>query len=198
MRNENIFGDTPDAPPDPLEAKVAELKTKLAMHHAILNLYLTRYPLNDPETGDSLVSFDLDDPNSFLHPKGKKRGRPVLLSDEALLRRRDQMLHWLDMLKNQLEPALNIAKSQEQLKEQLLFHFPNRDGDRTLARLLYQDAGVFWDFLQNRRYTGKPKQIADAMAGVPELSWRRSMDRCTRVAPLSDNEVKPHTQMPVE
>jgi hypothetical protein len=34
--------------------------------------------------------------------------------------------------------------------------------------------------LQSGRYTGEPRQIAYAIAGVPELAWRTSLDRGTK------------------
>ena len=51
-------------------------------------------------------------------------------------------------------------------------------GEDTRAhRQLTQHTGRLWEFLHSGRYTGDPRQIAYAMAGVPKLAWRTSLDR---------------------
>ena len=43
---------------------------------------------------------------------------------------------------------------------------------------VWRHAEELWDFLTSGRYHGDPRQIANALAGVPILSWRRSFDIC--------------------
>jgi len=37
-----------------------------------------------------------------------------------------------------------------------------------------------WAFLTSGRYKGEPREIAYAMAGVPDMKWRSSLDACTK------------------
>ena len=54
---------------------------------------------------------------------------------------------------------------------------------------LTENIGTLWTFLMSGRYTGQPIQIANAIAGVPELSWRSSLDRGSKIPnPLHDAE----------
>jgi hypothetical protein len=43
-----------------------------------------------------------------------------------------------------------------------------------------ENIGALWEFLKSGRYKGEPRQIAYALAGVPEMSWRSSFDYCTK------------------
>lgn len=38
---------------------------------------------------------------------------------------------------------------------------------------------ALWEFLQSGRLYGNPRNLAAAMAGLPELSWKRSFDICS-------------------
>ena len=38
---------------------------------------------------------------------------------------------------------------------------------------------ALWLFLQSGRYHENPRNLAGAMAGLPELSWKRSFDICS-------------------
>jgi len=164
------------------------MQTELAMLREIVGKYLERYPLVDSETGEPLLDFDPRDTESFRNrPVKPKPGRPFELEDDRLKARRDRMLQWLTVLANRVEPALNIARSAKELQQQLDLHLPNRDGDETFQRLKHDGCKVLWSFLQSRRWTRKPKQMADAMAGVPEIAWRTSIDRCAKL-PVSEPE----------
>jgi hypothetical protein len=39
---------------------------------------------------------------------------------------------------------------------------------------------MLWEFLNRDRYKGEPRQIANAMAGVPEMKCRSSLDLGTK------------------
>lgn len=44
-------------------------------------------------------------------------------------------------------------------------------------------ADAIWKFVTSGRFHGNLRNLANAMAGVPEMSWRRSFDLCTANPP---------------
>ena len=49
-----------------------------------------------------------------------------------------------------------------------------RDGEAYFAR------NEFFDFCQSKRYRLTPLDVANALAGLPFIGWRRSVDRCRK------------------
>ena len=47
-------------------------------------------------------------------------------------------------------------------------------------RQLKENLDMLWKFLNSGRYKGEPRQIANAMAGVPKIMWRTSLDVGTK------------------
>ena len=65
-------------------------------------------------------------------------------------------------------PAITEAKGQGGHPFQPQFYkTPDRFADQ------------LWEFLKSKRYRDNPRNLAAAMAGLPELSWKRSFDKCS-------------------
>jgi hypothetical protein len=113
------------------------------------------------------------------HPK---RGRKPRIEEEELLQDRDSLIDFLEIRWPELTLLLrNPANKKEEFVAVFRSHpfisgeFSSRTRDQ---EHLWRYAEELWDFLVSGRYHGDPRQIANAMAGVPMLSWRRSFDLC--------------------
>jgi hypothetical protein len=51
-------------------------------------------------------------------------------------------------------------------------------------------AGELGEFFKSGRYHGNPRNLAAAMAGLPELSWKRSFDICSAYPYKTDHKVQ--------
>ena len=138
----------------------------------------------------------------------KKPGPTPQISDEDLLDNRDRFIGWLEARWQDLRPRLLRAANTEQVAEALLsVSTPEESQDYYVKRLI-EGAGALWEFLQSWRFHRKPskravvdslreeyedpkrmkaaaqlptRQIANALAGVPQIAWRTSLDRCSKI-----------------
>lgn len=113
-------------------------------------------------------------------PPPVRMGRRPLLTDQELLPRLEGLVMLLEGLWPYFEAAIEEATNAEHLATLLRGKLPNRDGD-TVFRKLFNNYVAFWDFVTSDRFNHTPQQVACAMAGVPEMEPRTSLDRC---APL--------------
>ena len=137
----------------------------------------------------------------------KKPGPTPQISEEDLLDNRDRFIGWLEARWSDLRPKLLGAANTKQVSEALLsVAAPEESHDYYVKRIL-DGAGALWQFLHSRRFHRKPskravvdalreeyddpkrmkaaaqlptRQIANAMAGVPQIGWRTSLDRCSK------------------
>jgi hypothetical protein len=107
-------------------------------------------------------------------------GRKRKLEPEELLKRRDLLSRWLEEDWPSLSVALRKAKNSNQAlaailaaKERVPFVM-----QPSFYRAPQKYKEQLWEFLESRRLAGNPRNLAGAMAGLPELSWKRSLDIC--------------------
>jgi hypothetical protein len=115
-------------------------------------------------------------------PLKRKRGPKPKLSKDELLRRRDTLILWLEENWPELSHAIKRARKAEQL-------IPIMRKMRPLSSHHEQPPFIkewnrywpkLWEFIaRSGRYYNNPRNIANALAGVPELSWKRSFDVCS-------------------
>lgn len=162
-----------------LTEKVADLEKRLV---ALENRF--REPNKDSAGVDlSLERYDLfgkanSDP-AELEPVPAKRGRRPLIPRAQLERQRDDLINfleprWPDLLKHMRRP-----KSSAHLEQAIKVASP---GAETTWPYLHLTRNIreLWDYLKSGRYKGEPRQIANAMAGVPDMTWRSALDACTK------------------
>jgi len=142
-------------------------------------------------------------------PTTKKPGIKPRLSDEELLGHRDGLILWLEPVWPWLAERLAAARTVEQvaaLLEAIADDDPEQRPRR--QRRLLQSAAALFAFLLDGKYrkielarsevtvalswpweNEKPRraanqlptrQIANAMAGVPDIAWSTSRDRCAK------------------
>ncbi len=136
----------------------------------------------------------------------KKRGRKEKISDAVLFNGRDGLILWLERAWPWLKDRLFKASTPEQL-EAILEAIADEPGSRPdWQERLLQNAGELFDFIRHEKFRKSEllsvtvtdaltlpcndeirrraanqfptRQIANAMAGVPDISWSRSLDRC--------------------
>lgn len=107
-------------------------------------------------------------------------GRKRKLQQEELLKRRDTLSRWVEQDWPCLSIALRKAKNADQTlaavleaKERVPFVM-----QESFYRFPEEHKEQLWEFLASGRLSGNPRNLAGAMAGLPELSWKRSLDIC--------------------
>jgi len=165
-----------------LERRVTELEKDFAMLKSLSVL-----PVFSDEVSDA---------------EKKKRGRREKISDEVLFQYRDELILWLepiwlwmvDRLPTArivaiLEAVAEVQDFRPECQKRLLqnaaalreFLWDERFR-KTLPKATVTDALTLpWEDERRRRAANQfpSRQIANAMAGVPDISWRRSLDRCS-------------------
>jgi hypothetical protein len=113
-------------------------------------------------------------------PKPKPGPKPSIRLDD-LLQRRDALIHWLEDNWPELRRAIRRADKAEHLIPAL--RRAKGIGSYEWQPPFYtewkQYWPLMWEFTQTKRYRNNPRNIANAMAGIPEISWKRSFDLCS-------------------
>lgn len=138
--------------------------------------------------------------------KQKKPGVKERIEDEDLFKYRDGLTLWLEAYWPWMEGRLCSASSAEEVGAILEAVSEEPDLRRDWQKRLLPNPAALFDFISNSRFrkTKLPmatvkdaltlptdddrrrrtanqfpaRQIANAMAGVPDIGWRRSLDRC--------------------
>jgi len=98
---------------------------------------------------------------------------------KELIESRDQLVDFLELNWPELKREfLNIEDAGELAK--VLQLYQTQGYQPQAAEHLCTHHQVLWTFLHSGRFHGDPRQIANAVAGIPRLSWRRSLDICNR------------------
>jgi len=141
-----------------------------------------------------------------IYGDGKKRPGPEEKIDQSeLLQRRDNLVEWLEERWPEIVKPLLAAKNPRKAATVLKSVAPPKDRQSEwLSRFVAHPAHL-WEFISSNRFRVRPpkktvldalgssgadmrtkaanrlptRQIANAMAGVPKLKWRRSLDRCS-------------------
>ncbi|MBS1799669.1 MAG: hypothetical protein JSS95_07580 [Acidobacteria bacterium] len=146
---------------DQLEKRVAALEK-----HFIL-----------PGGNDSAI--DLSDSRCKLTPDGigepakiaaiAKRGRPRRIPLDQFERRRDELVIFIEVRWPDLRDAMRKVESIHHLLDALKRASPGALTNWPYLHLK-ENIGKLWEFLHDGRCKGEPRQIAYAMAGVPEMA----------------------------
>ena len=121
---------------------------------------------------------------------------------------RNALVDWLEINWPEVGPKLLSAKGPQAIVASLVLYAGPETSHSFILKRLIENAGALLSFLTSRRFHRKPpkravmdalnkpwnderkmrgaaklptRQIANAMAGVPELEWRTSLDRCSKV-----------------
>jgi hypothetical protein len=140
----------------------------------------------------------------------KRRGPKPRISDDELFEFRDGLALWLEEIWPDLvKPLLSRTGNPEAvqyLRTALRLDDPAGFQVRPFQIRLVENMPILFEFVASKYFKRRPsrthvarlhpwrpdpkcydaaaqfptRQIANAMAGVPELSWRRSLDRCVQ------------------
>jgi hypothetical protein len=120
--------------------------------------------------------------NSYPQSQRKKPGIAPAYRLYEWLARRDAAVTFLEMNWPEIKRALQRARKPQDLEEAL------RSAQKPTAALVEPEfvqnpaefLDEFWEFTKSKRYCNNPRWLADAMAGLPKSSWKRSFDVCGR------------------
>lgn len=183
---DGVSEDQPQRPISELERRVIQLENDVAILKQ-----LTRGPVSNK-----------DAPLVKMKPGVKER-----IGDVDLFTWRDGLIRWLEAYWPWLEGRLYRARSAEEVGAILEAVSEEPHLRRNWQKRLLPNPAQLFDFISDERFrkTKLPKatvkdallqavdddvrsraanqfparQIANAMAGVPDISWRRSLDRCS-------------------
>jgi hypothetical protein len=154
-----------------LERRLAALEKNVSKpsDDGVIDLSQSRYSQSSEGDGGPI-----DPP-----PVTARRGRTPLIPRVQLERQRDDLINFIEPRWPDLVRHMRTRKGLEPLLQTLKNVSP---GAETIWPYLHltENIGALWEFLQSGRYKGEPRQIAYAMAGVPEMTWRSSLDACTK------------------
>jgi hypothetical protein len=125
-------------------------------------------------------------------PLALTRGRKSKLALDQLLERRRCLIEILDQFTPEIIGALQSARNANEAAEALLNSVSAWGGPRPPMLLNTRTyAEQLWSFLKSDRFHGNLRNLANAMAGVPEMSWKRSFDLCVKNPPKPRIPVHP-------
>ena len=138
--------------------------------------------------------------------ENKKPGPKEKISNEVLFHYRDAMVLWLERYWSWLEDHLLSARTVERVKAILEAVAEEPELRPEWQKRLLENTAALHQFLCSERFRKTPpkatviqalnldwkdperpraanqfasRQIANAMAGIPDIGWRRSLDRCS-------------------
>lgn len=104
-------------------------------------------------------------------------GRKPRISRMELFGRRERLANYCSFNWPELTWILGNAKDASSAA--LLIQKHLQPGISNEHEHLCKNAEPLWAFVKSNRYHGDPRHIANAMAGVPIISWRTSWNRCS-------------------
>jgi hypothetical protein len=117
-------------------------------------------------------------------PLAATRGRKSKLPLDQLLERRKQLIEIVEQYCPEIIEALQKASNASEAAEGLLISVSAWTGSRPpILQETEKHAEQLWSFLKSGRFHDNLRNLANAMAGVPEMSWKRSFDLCTKNSP---------------
>lgn len=124
----------------------------------------------------ALFQGDLTPPNIAR----KKPGPTPKLTDYQLTHRRDMVFSFLGHSWPEVRVLLRRARSADRLRSEATARYANEREWSEAGRAFVKGIDALWGYFKSYRYSDDPEQIANAMAGHPELAWRTSLNRCQR------------------
>jgi hypothetical protein len=122
----------------------------------------------------------LEAPNSPAEKRGK--GRPSGIADKDLQQRAKSLVYWLEDNWPEISLGLSAAKNEQDVAGVL--KTGRRLGSYVFQPLFYKEPERFaidcWKFIKGKRYRQNPRNLAAAMAGLPEVAAKTSFDRCSK------------------
>jgi hypothetical protein len=100
----------------------------------------------------------------------------VELADQALAMTSDVDRDRIDRIRNDLVKTLSAANAR--LDEKTREHKETQEALEN--RCAHFAQSELTDFCLSQRYKGTPLSVANALAGLPYIGWRRSMSRCSK------------------
>jgi hypothetical protein len=112
--------------------------------------------------------------------KIERRGRDQKIDDFDLFQNREEIFKFAAYYWPELSQMIARARSAEELVRFLQW-FEGKPYAPEGGRMLRQRCEALWNFTiaYPKRYYGDPLQVADALAGVPKIAWRTSLNRCS-------------------
>jgi hypothetical protein len=180
--------------PRPSPSPIEELERRVAALEKDVALLKSASPW--PIFGDEEI----------IDTEKKKSGAKQKISDEDLFCYRDGLIQWLEPIWPWMVNRLLAAGNPEDIRPLLEAVAETPELRPDWQRRLLQNVAAFFEFLWDERFRKTlPKatvadalnlswederrkraanqlptrQIANAMAGVPEIAWRTSLDRCS-------------------
>jgi hypothetical protein len=139
--------------------------------------------------------------------EAKKPGPDKSIEDDELFRSRDGLVGWLEGVWSEIAQLLFATQDPRRVVAILKSVARPKDAQPLWQSRFLQHPARLLDFLDSEKFRKKPprktvldalgvvlederrkraanrlptRQIANAMAGVPKLSWRTSLDRCSK------------------
>jgi len=114
-------------------------------------------------------------------PLKRGKGRRPLLEKDVLLQRRDHLTNWMERNWPYLSVALRKARNSHEAIAAIIKRATGKYIG--LQSPFYRDPEkheeALWQFLKSGRFHGNSRNLAGAMAGLPELSCKRAFDICS-------------------
>ena len=112
----------------------------------------------------------------------RKRGPKPQVSDAVLVMRRHKLIWFLEEYWPELSRVLTKRTNETAIRTKLQVFTGSRFGPHVShAQYLIDRLSFVVSFIRSRDYAGDPRQIANAMAGVPENAWSTSLKRCRAI-----------------
>jgi hypothetical protein len=135
---------------------------------------------------DRVSRLESESVESWLSPKPpavkREKGRRPKIELEQVLERRNQLVTWFERAWPFLSIDLRKANHSRNAVAAMMkakTREPFAGQRPPFERSPQKHEAALWRFLQSGRFYQNPRNLAAAMAGLPELSWKRSFDICS-------------------
>jgi hypothetical protein len=146
--------------------KLAEIESRLAVLEK-----------GDADEDESDVSA-LDGLSMIPALESGKRRRKSKLPLKELTSRRNRIIQLLEPRCPEIIERLRDARNETEAANAVQLAVADSPIKPGFLQYPQQCAGQLWSFIKSGRFHGNLRNLANAMAGVPEMSWKRSFDVC--------------------
>ncbi len=119
---------------------------------------------------------------SPLPPRPSKKGRKPRIDPKEVLERRDRLTVWLEQ--NWPFLSVRLSEAEKPVHAAVAMIYAKKRIQGVFQPPFYNEpekyAEELWQFLQSGRFHENPRNLAGALAGLPEVSWKRSFDICSK------------------